>query len=151
MALRGDDVIGIGGENGKLQLLKGEVKSRRKLISTTIRSAVKQLRRNASRPSAHTVNYLIDRLLELKKKATATKLEEYLDNGIAAKDMHHLLFTMSSNDPTELFDDALGKYSDKVNVAAVGLVIADHPQFIKQLFKGITWQPKAKSKSESTN
>jgi hypothetical protein len=144
MALRGDDIIGIGNQSGKLQLLKAEVKSRRKLIRTTIKSALTQLRRNANRPSAHTMNYVIDRLLELKKHKTAALLEEYLDNGIAASELHHLLFTLSSNDPVKFFDETMGKYTGKVRLSAVGLVIKTHAEFIEELYKGITWQPEVK-------
>jgi hypothetical protein len=148
MALRGDDVIAIGNEAGKLQLLKGEVKSKRKLIATTVQSALKQLRKNSSRPSGHTVNYLIDRLIELGKRKTAGRLEDYLDTGISAQNLHHLLFTLSGNDPTELFDAELGKYSGKVNFAAVGLVVKDHGDFVNQTYDRLKWQPETKSKAE---
>ena len=149
MALRGDDVIAVGEEAGRLQLLKGEVKSRRKLVSATVRGALRQLWRNANRPSAHTVNYVIDRLLELKKRKTAALLDAYMEDGISARDLHHLVFTMSSNDPTGLFDAALGEYKGKVRVATVGLVIKDHAEFVKEIYKDIKWQAKAKSRSES--
>jgi hypothetical protein len=147
MALRGDDVIAIGNEGGNLQLLKGEVKSRRKLVATTVRYALRQLRKNASRPSGHTVNYLIDRLIELGRPKTAARLEDYLDIGISAQNLHHLLFTLSANDPTELFDAELVDYSRKVDFAAVGLVVKDHADFIKQIYEGLKWQPETRSKA----
>jgi hypothetical protein len=151
MSLRGDDLIAVGEEHGKLQLLKGEVKSRRKLVSDTVRSAVSQLRRNANRPSAHTVNYVIDRLLELRKKKIADLLEGYMEEGISAKDLHHLLFTMSSNDPTRLFDRALGEYRGRVRISAVGLVVEEHHEFVKQTYRSVTWQPRVKSKGDSND
>jgi Cap4 SAVED domain len=147
MALRGDDLIAIGRQDGTLQLLKGEVKSRRKVVSATVAKALEQLRKNASRPSGHTINYVIDRLLDLGKAKTAALLEKYLDEGIVADDLCHLLFVLSGNDPKQLFDGALSSYSGKVRIAAVGLVIEDHANFVSGVYKGLKWRPGSKSKN----
>jgi hypothetical protein len=141
MALRGDDLIAIKSDGPKLQILKGEIKSRRKLTSTTIRSALAQLRNNSNRPSGHTINYIVDRLLELGDGRTADLLDRYLDSGISSKDLHHLIFTLSANDPTTIFDGQLGKYTGPVLTAAVGLIIEDHPEFIKKSYEELRWQP----------
>ena len=57
-----DDLIAVGEDGQTLKLLKGEIKSRRKLTSIAIRNALSQLRRNSNRPSGHTINFIIDRL-----------------------------------------------------------------------------------------
>lgn len=141
MALRGDDLIAIKNDGPRLQILKGEIKSRRKLTTTTVRHALVQLRRNSNRPSGHTINYIVDRLLELGDDQTADLLDRYLDSGISNKDLHHLLFTVSANDPTALFDSHLAKYTGSVWTAAVGLVIDDHPEFIERSYEELRWQP----------
>jgi hypothetical protein len=144
MALRGDDLIAIKNDGKRLQILKGEIKSRRNLTATTVRNALAQLRKNSNRPSAHTVNYIVDRLQDLGEDQTAELLDAYLDSGISSKDLHHLMFTLSANDPTSLFDTQLGMYRGPVWTAAVGLIIEDHPEFIKESYEKLIWQPSNK-------
>lgn len=147
MPLRGDDLIAIKGTSGNLQLLKGEIKSRRKLTSTTIRDALGQLRKNSNRPSGHTLNYLVDRLIEIGDNTTAELLDRHIDSRLASEDIYHLLFTLSANDPSNLFDTQLGKYTGPVQTDAVGLVIEDHPDFIRSAYEELKWQPITQSSS----
>lgn len=140
MALRGDDLIATSERAGRLQILKGEVKSRKTLSPVVVRNAMKQLRRNGNRPSSHTVNFIIDRLEDLGRADLAKLLDNYLDNGVSLGDIHHLLFTLSGNDPAPFFDAALAGRRRAVVTTAVGLVIEDHSKFINGAYRRIKWQ-----------
>jgi hypothetical protein len=136
-AMRGDDLIGFRLKgDGKLDaLLKGESKSRIGLYDNAMAEAVTKLREYDGRPSPHTLMYLVDRLKELGQTAAAEVLEDYALLG-GTFPITHFIFTLSGNAPQTTIQTALtGAYLPGIHRQIVGLVIADHKDFIEALFE----------------
>jgi len=139
MALRGDDFIGIKfDQTSGLKLLKGESKSAKNLSNATIKSARAALNRDNGRCTPHALLFIADRLMEkgdpydklgrLLKKEVGTK-------SLKAESIAHAFFTLSGNSPlTDLREDL--KTSDAARSQnTVNIQIADHQDFIAELYK----------------
>ena len=136
MAMRGDDVIAIKLAAGsKPHFLKGEIKSRATLSGPVIMEARKALRKSNSRPSPHALSFIADRLHGEGETALADAIDDaQLKEGIALSQVAHLLFTFSGNDPLQLLEKHLQKYTGKVHQIAVGLHVANHQRFIRDVY-----------------
>ncbi|NEJ83496.1 DUF1837 domain-containing protein, partial [Rhizobium leguminosarum] len=110
MALRGDDFIGVRMDAaGDLFLLKGEAKSRAQLAGATISEARTALSRDNGRPTATSLLFIADRLMEREdESATVGRAirNEVANRAVPATRIDHALFTMSGNAaPQALIDD----------------------------------------------
>jgi hypothetical protein len=141
MALRGDDVIGaLIDKEGDLYLLKGEAKSRATLAAATIAEARATLSRDNGRPTATSLLFVADRLMdddddELVALGRKIRNEVGL-KAVSANRIDHLLFTMSGNAPPEALEDDLAAASDDRTHTVVHLRIEDHQDFIKVSYEG---------------
>ena len=134
MALRGDDFIGVHTDAAApLQLLKGESKSRAILAPATIAEARAALSRDGGRPTATSLLFVADRLLEHDDARAA--LGRKIRNEVAARALpsaciEHVLFTMSGNAAPQALQDDLNA-ADAARVHTVAhLRIEDHQAFI---------------------
>lgn len=140
MALRGDDFIGINVDaTGKLTLLKGEAKSRASLGSATIREARAALSKDDGRPSATSLLFIADRLLERNDDQAA--LGRVIRNEVALKTLpanqiEHALFTFSANAPPQGLIDDLEAAGAERNHTVLHFRVEDHQDFIKTTFEG---------------
>ena len=110
VALRGDDFIGAGYDEGyKLWLLKGESKSRIALAKGAIVSARKALNRDNGRCTPHSLLFVADRLLDQGGEMEALGREmrkEVAAKALPPSRIDHALFTLSGNaPPSALMDD----------------------------------------------
>jgi hypothetical protein len=140
MAMRGDDIIAIKIEKAgsKPEFLKGEVKSRVAISKPAITEARKALRKYSSRPSPHALSFIADRLHSENETELADAIDEaQLKDGIALKQVAHLLFTFSGNDPATLLTNDLQNYAGKVRQIAVGLHVDTHPKFIHEVYEKV--------------
>lgn len=140
MAMRGDDVIGIeqNPENGRLHFLKSESKSRVALAAGVIAEARAALEKDGGLPSPHALAFVSERLMETGNQALADAIDDaQLKHGIAAADLEHLLFTFSGNDPTALLQTSLQEYDGTIHRYGVGLCIAEHAQFVHDVFEKV--------------
>jgi hypothetical protein len=81
---------------------------------------------------------IADRLHEEGEDDLADAIDDaQLKNGIVLSQVEHLLFTFSGNDPLELLEKHLQKYSGNARQMAVGLHIADHQKFIRGVFEKV--------------
>ncbi len=141
MALRGDDFIGVkDDEEQRLRLLKGEAKSRRALGKATITQAREALSRDTGRPTATSLLFVADRLLEQNdaaKKAVGRRLrDEVARRALPAASIDHVLFTFCANDPTASLTEDLGDAdAGRVHIS-ICLRIADHQEFIADVYEG---------------
>ena len=136
-ALRGDDLIGFRLKaNGKLDaLLKGESKSRIGLYDGAMAEATTKLCEYDGRPSPHTLLYLVDRLKDMGQTTAAEVLEDYAILG-GNFPITHFIFTLSGNAPEAVVQTALSAtYLPGILRWIVGLVIADHKDFIDAVFE----------------
>ena len=135
MALRGDDFIGIRVDpNGELFLLKGEAKSRANLAGAAIGEARAALSRDSGRPTATSLLFIADRLMEREDESAAlgrTIRNEVANRTLPAARIDHALFTMSGNAPPQALTDDLHSVGAERTHTVVHLRIADHQDFIR--------------------
>jgi len=142
MALRGDDFIGVrwDEDDGLLQLLKGESKSRIILSETTITKARASLNRDNGRCTPSSLLFVADRLLDDddddKADLGRALREEVGTKSLPATRIDHVLFTMSGNTPPEALEHDLKAASAGRNQTVVNIRIEDHQEFIAETYKG---------------
>lgn len=129
-AMRGDDILGFRGEN-PIQVLKAEAKSAARLSATTVSKACSALEQHSSRPKASSLGFVLKRLREQSRHDDAKRIQQLMNHSIAERDIEHLVFTLSGNDPLPL----LIRYATgKVRRRLTGMVLFDHQQFIATIF-----------------
>jgi hypothetical protein len=140
MALRGDDFIGLRiDQAGVLHLLKGEAKSRAALSKPTIVEARTALSRDDGRPTATSLLFVADRLMESDDAQAA--LGRAIRNEVATRTIphgriEHALFTMSGNvAPGALAIDLAAASADRTHTV-IHLQIDGHQEFIKTTYEG---------------
>lgn len=137
MALRGDDFVGIKvDEQTNLHFLKGESKSRANLSGATIIEARQALSRDDGRPTATSLLFIADRLMESEQRDVGRKIRNEVANRAAPPARtHHMLFTMSGNrTPQAQFDDLATTDGIRPHFS-VHLYIVDHQAFIKTSYE----------------
>ncbi len=139
MAMRGDDILGICIDpTVKVKFLKGEVKSRAALNKKTVDEARAALASNHGRPTPHALAFVADRLFETGETALAEIIDEYqLKTRIKVKQLSHLLFVFTGNNPSAILTTNLNAYSGRIPQVAVGLRVSTHQAFIKQVFEKV--------------
>lgn len=134
-ALRGEDLIGISLKDNRRRFVKGESKSGISITASTISKARKALLSYKGRPSPHSMTFVMKRLFETGQDALAIIFEEYVaDNSIAPRDLVHLMFTLTGNDPSQALVDDLRDYTGMVEQHSVNVRIVDHQKFIKSIY-----------------
>ena len=140
MALRGDDIVGLRvDQTGALHLLKGEAKSRAALSKPTIVEARTALSRDNGRPTATSLLFIADRLMEGDDAQAA--LGRAIRNEVATRTIppdriEHALFTMSENaTPNALAVDLEAASVDRTHTV-IHLQIDGHQEFIKATYEG---------------
>jgi Cap4 SAVED domain len=140
MALRGDDFIGVRiDEAGTLYLLKGEAKSRATLGKTTIDEARTALSRDDGRPTATSLLFIADRLMEHDDADAIlgrTIRNEVASRTVLASRIDHALFTMSGNAAPQALADNLQAASADRTHTVIHLRIDDHQDFIRSSYEG---------------
>lgn len=136
MAMRGDDLLGVRLDTGvTVKFLKGEVKSRAALSKKTVDEARTALASNNGRPTPHALAFVADRLFETGETALAEVIDGFqLKARIDIKQLSHLMFMFTGNNPSKLLTANLNAYSGKIPQHAVGLRVSTHQAFIKQVF-----------------
>jgi len=140
MPMRGDDIIAIKIDKpgSKLDFLKGEVKSRATISGPVVAEARKALREHNSRPSPHALTFIADRLREEGETEFVDAIDDaQLKDGIALKQVTHILFTFSGNDPAKFLTGDLKTYGGNVRQIAVGLHVATHQNFIREVYEKV--------------
>jgi hypothetical protein len=134
-ALRGEDLIGVEQTAGRVRFLKGESKSRKSLSPGVVAEAREMLAANDGRPSQHALGYIMHRLFELHQDELAILFEEFmLLKPIPARQVVHLLFTLSGNDPSAALTADLKACKTDIEQHAVTIHIQDHQKFIASVY-----------------
>ena len=137
MPMRGDDVIGIAQDQttGRLQFLKTEAKSRAALNAGVVAEARTGLNKDGGLPSAHTLSFISERLLELGNNELADAIDDaQLKLGIPVQSVRHLLFTFSGNVPDPHLTASLQAYTGPVAQWSVGLQVNGHAAFVGNVY-----------------
>lgn len=139
MAMRGDDILGIRIDpTVKVKFLKGEVKSRATLGKQTVDEARTALTSSNGRPTPHALAFVADRLFETGETALAEAIDEYqLKQRIEIKQLSHLMFMFTGNNPTNLLTANLTAYTGTIRQIAIGLRVSTHQAFIKEVYEKV--------------
>ena len=139
MAMRGDDILGIRIDpTVKVKFLKGEVKSRATLGKQTVDEARTALTSSNGRPTPHALAFVADRLFETGETALAEAIDEYqLKQRIEIKQLSHLMFMFTGNNPTNLLTANLIAYTGTIRQIAIGLRVSTHQAFIKDVYEKV--------------
>ena len=134
-AMHGNDVIGISTKTKPVQVLKGECESRAILGKTTVEEAASGLDLHEGRPNPSTLAFITKRLYEENRDKEAKIFQDLQAEGaISSKNVHHLIFVLSGNDPSKhLSSAAKSKYAG-IKRENAGIVIADHGTFIAEVY-----------------
>lgn len=139
MALRGDDFVGLRLDaHANLHFLKGESKSRANLAKTTISEAREALSRDDGRPTATSLLFVADRLME--GEGERRDMGRKIRNEVASRAAppartSHMLFTMSGNaTPQALAEDLAAADGIRPHLSA-HLRIEDHQAFIQACYE----------------
>jgi len=87
-------------------------------------------------PSAHALSFLSERLLETGDPDLADAIDNVqLKDGITTRNVSHLLFTFSSNDPSPHPRSSLKEYEGTIAQNTVGLRIVAHVDFVRTVYE----------------
>ncbi|WP_316172341.1 hypothetical protein [Bradyrhizobium sp. SZCCHNRI2049] len=118
--------------------MKAESKSRAALQSSVIAEARTSLNADGGLPSPHALSFVADRLRELGETELSDIIDDaQLRDGIVADQICHMLFVLSGNDPTNLLRNELQKYAGTIEQYSVGLQVANHGQFIQDVYDAV--------------
>jgi hypothetical protein len=139
MAMRGDDILAIRIDpDVKVKFLKGEVKSRASLSKKPVDEARKALASSNGRPTPHALAFISDRLYETGQIELSDLIDQYqLKLRIGLKQLSHMMFMFTGNNPCKLLTANLMGYTGKIAQHAIGLRVATHQAFIRQIFEKV--------------
>jgi len=136
MAMRGDDVIAIKIDGDNVNFIKCEAKSVQKLNNKTLLEARKELDQHDGKPSPHSLDFIIERLYEIKNDELAEKLETHkYHKRIRKQDVSHLLFVFTKSNPNSLQKDAFEAYEGDFCQISVGLKTEKHQELVTSVFE----------------
>lgn len=140
--LRGDDIIGVSeSDDGTIQLLKAEAKSRAQLHSNDIKKARQALVENDGQPAAHTLVFITDRLLE--SSGDDRRLGQRLRNEFALAKLEntkitHGLSILCGDDPRKLLIKDLSQVDSEYDQIVIGMQVTDLREFIANMYEEVS-------------
>ncbi len=138
LALRGDDVIGFNFKLKPVGLLKAESKSRAMLNAVTLNSARTALRKNKGLPGAFSLAFIVEQLANAGQKKIARRIQAEACGArlLDKREIVHLLFVLTGNDPVSLLDAHLTSLpTTPVRQLAVAIHCPKHQTLIAAVFK----------------
>lgn len=138
MAMRGDDIVGMSLENGKIKkLFKFEVKSRAQFSSEAMSDIERQLSKSRGRPSTHTLLFIADRLHERGDEALFLDFSKLCLNGVRIP-VEQIGFVFVGSDPSTILSESLKRYTGKFKRTYIGVRVEDHQDFIAAVFQKVS-------------
>lgn len=137
LPMRGEDAVGFKLSVNPIGLLKVEAKSRANLTDPVLVSARTGLKKNKGRPSPFVIAFIVDRLVEEGKHQLARTIEAQTAGArlLDARELAHLLFVFTGNDPTALLQANLTPLKSKgIRQLAVALHCDQHQALIKGVY-----------------
>lgn len=136
MSMRGDDLIAVRiPDQGPIEFMKGETKSRAALTSAVVTEARSALDKDNGLPSPHALTFVGDRLREIGNVDLADAIDSVqLVTGVSPAQVCHFLFIFCGNQPDELLRENLVAYAGAIAQLYVGLRVATHQAFIEDVY-----------------
>jgi Cap4 SAVED domain len=139
LPMRGEDLIGFQFDVKPLRFLKGEAKSRERLNASVLSEARAALDKNDGLPLAHTLGFIMERLLAADEDEKASMIEEYVLRQLPGlAQVSHLIFTFSQNDPSELLQGEAKRARKPITHYSVGLRVLNHQRIIEEIYSRAT-------------
>lgn len=142
MPLRGDDIIGVlESNNGTIELLKAEAKSRTELCSRDIQKARSALLQNDGLPAPHSLVFISDRLLESKgrDRRLGRKLRDRLGSDrMDDTVVTHGLYLLCGNRAKTLLCSDLTNTDGQHDQIVVGMQITDLRDFVTKIYEEVS-------------
>lgn len=133
-AMRGDDVLGFRTAKSRVKVVKVEAKSRAKLATAAITEARDGLANHDGRPNPETLAFIECQLRFQNRDAEAEPVATLQGQTIRARDVTHLLFTLSGNDPTHFLEDNSTPVTKGIALRLCGCRVRKHAEFVKSVF-----------------
>lgn len=135
-AMRGDDVLAARiDDDSELHLVKAEAKSRVSLGKATVKAAREGLARNDEMPSPHSLSQFATRLLQTTDREIGEAvIDVQLADGVRPHHVGHLMFLLTSGDPSAHVSADLKAYTGAVPQLTVTLRVQDHQKFIREAY-----------------
>lgn len=133
-AMRGDDVLGFRPTKKRVQVMKVEAKSRARLATAALTEAREGLANHDGRPNPETLAFVECTLRFQDRDTEAEPVAKLQKRTIRAKDVVHLLFTLSGNDPTSFLEANNDPVSDGIQLRLCGCRVRQHADFVKSVF-----------------
>lgn len=135
MAMHGNDVIGVDTSTNPIRVLKGECKSRANFSNSVAEEAVESLDKHDGRPNPSTLAFIAKRLYEEARDDEANVFRDLQTGGtMAAKNVTHMIFALSGNDPAKLLAAAPKSKHRGIKRENTAILITDHSDFIDEVF-----------------
>ena len=134
--MHGNDVIGVDSSVKPVRVLKGECKSRMRFGDDVAKEAVDGLDKHDGRPNPSTLAFITKRLYEDDRDDEAKVFQDLQCAGaIAARDVTHMVFALSGNDPAKCLANAPKSKHRGIKRESAAIVISDHGDFITAVYK----------------
>jgi Cap4 SAVED domain len=137
-AMRGDDILGarLTGK-GKVEIFKGEAKSRASARTRTITDARAGLDREGGLPTAHSLTQFADRLFDAGHEDLADTIEDAMKKpGVRPNQVTHMIFVFAGNSVGQLLKTDLNGYAGMFAQHSVAVQVKEHQRFIREAYEG---------------
>lgn len=134
LAMRGDDVIGLHLDGSRIRVMKVEAKSRAKLSQAAIEEARDGLAKHKGRPNPETLAFIECMLRMDERDDEAEPFSQLQQQTIRSRDICHLLFTLSGNDPTKFLEGSCAEVRRGIDLRLCGCHVKKHDGFVKDVF-----------------
>jgi hypothetical protein len=136
MPMHGNDVIGVNAMASPVRVIKGECKSRASFGNAVVKEAADGLDKHEGRPNPSTLAFIAKRLYEDDRDGEADVFRDLLcAAAIAPKNITHMIFAMTGNDPSKHLADAPKPKQPGITRTGVGIHIGDHGEFVHAVFE----------------
>lgn len=141
MAMRGVDVVGVRKTNNSstLDFLKGEAKSRNRIVPSVIVAAQKALGKDKGRITGDTLAYIVRKMIIERKDSNMINAIRAMSSkqNIFRANIRHLIFVFSGNNPETILKESFDCYEGDIDQMYVGIYVDDHQSFIHDAYEGI--------------
>lgn len=134
--MRGDDVLAARiNEDSKVHIVRAEAKSRINLGQKTVKEAREGLTRNSEMPTPQSLSQFAHRLLKSSDSEMGEAvLDLQLVEGVRSDRVGHLMFLLTSGDPSSHVAADLTAYAGMVPQLTITLQVQHHQKFIKDAY-----------------
>ncbi|WP_426744969.1 Hachiman antiphage defense system protein HamA [Myxococcus faecalis] len=139
LAMRGDDIIAIviSPQGSPLKVLKGEVKSKKSIAQSVVKTACTALEKHDGRPNPASLSFVARRLDETNNDSMARIFNSLQEKPPLLKNIEHLIFTLSENDPLTALTPHAAPAKNNITRKLVGFRVTNHQSLIEDIFSSL--------------